>query len=84
MIKAIGDKVVVEKIAEEGKSVSGIIMLNQVPDITRATVTSVGEKVLDVKVGDIVLFGKYTGNEVEVGSTKFTIVKEEEILAVEE
>lgn len=42
-----------------------------------------GERIpLDVKVGDTVLFGKYSGNEVEVAGEKFLILKEDEIQAV--
>jgi chaperonin GroES len=86
------DRVVVRRI-EEGETVRGGIII---PDSAKekpqeGEVLSVGKgksndegKVfpLDVKVGDRVLFGKYSGTEIKIGGEDFLIMREEEILGI--
>ena len=45
-------------------------------------VSAIGEKVTNVKVGDEVLFGKYSGSEVKFGDEDFIVMREDEIMAV--
>ena len=90
-ITPLHDRVLVRRLEEKETVKGGII----VPDVARerpveGTVIAVGagkinEKgertPLDVKVGDHVLFGKYSPNEIEVDDEKLIILKEDEIYA---
>ncbi len=92
-LKPLHDRVVIERLDEdEQKSAGGII----IPDTAkekpqRGKVVATGEGAfndkgdrnkLDVKVGDEVLFGKYSGNDVKIDGTEYLIMRENEILAV--
>jgi chaperonin GroES len=91
-IRPLHDRVIVKRKEEEHTSPSGIV----IPDTAaekpiRGTVIAVGDgkvldngqiRALDVKAGDEVLFGKYSGTEVKVGSEKLLVMREEDILAV--
>jgi chaperonin GroES len=91
-IKPLGDKVVIQVMEQEEKTASGIYL----PDTAKkkpqeGKVIAVGDgRILDngdrnplsVKVGDRVLFSKYGGNEVTVGSNEFTILDEDQIYAI--
>jgi len=91
-IKPLGDKVVVELVELEEKTVGGIFL----PDNAKkkpqeGKVIAVGTgRVLDngqrnsltVKVGDRVIFSKYGGNEVTVEGKEFTILDEDQIYAI--
>ena len=91
-LKPIGDKVIVEVLKAQEKSRGGIIL----PDTAKekpqeGAVIAVGSgKVLpsgktvtpDVKPGDKILFGKYTGNEVKVDGKEYLIINQDDILAV--
>lgn len=91
-LKPLHDRIVVETAAKEEKSAGGIILPDSAQEKPqRGTVLAVGPgKTLDsgatapvdVKVGDIVLYGKYSGTEVTVGSNDYTILRAEEVLAV--
>ena len=91
-IKPLSDRVVVQPEAVEEKTASGIIL----PDTAKekpqeGTVVAVGPgKISDsgnaikmtVKVGDKVLYGKYSGTEVTVGNQDYLIMKENDIFAI--
>lgn len=86
-IKPLGDRVVVEPSQAEEKTASGII----IPDTAKekpnqGTVVAVAEGSEDnkpsVKVGDRVLYGKYTGTEIEIDGENYLIMSEADILAV--
>ena len=92
-LKPLHDRVVIERLeADEQTSSGGII----IPDTAkekpqRGKVVAVGEGAfnekgdrnkLDVNVGDEVLFGKYSGNDIKVEGKEFLIMRENEILAV--
>jgi chaperonin GroES len=93
-IKPIKDNIVVKRIEEEEKKVGSLI----IPDSAKekpltAEVIAVGsgrtlkdgKKVaLEVKVGDKVLVGKYSGSEVKVDGTEYLILKEDEVLGIVE
>ena len=92
MIKPLGERVVIEVAESDVKTVSGIVL----PDTAKekpqkGTVVAVGAgKLLDngeraameVKVGDGVIFSKYSGSEVKVEGKDYLIVRESDILAV--
>jgi len=91
-IKPLSDRVIVKAEAAEEKTASGIIL----PDTAKekpqeGKVVAVGPgKISDsgntikmtVKVGDKVLYGKYSGTEVTVGNQEYLIMKENDIFAI--
>ncbi len=87
MIKPLADRVVIEPKEAETKTASGIY----IPDTAKekpqqGTVVAAGpgkkEEPMEVKVGDVVLYGKYAGTEVTVEDKKYLIVKQSDILAI--
>jgi chaperonin GroES len=90
--RPLHDRVVVRRIEEDSKSKGGII----IPDTAKekpiqGEVISVGPgtrdeagklQALDVKAGDLVLFGKWSGTEVTIEGTEYLIMKESDILGV--
>jgi chaperonin GroES len=93
-VRPLRDRVLLERIEEEEQRIGGII----VPDTAKekpqqARVVAVGKGrvndkgdvfPLDVKSGDTVLFGKYSGTEIKIGGKEYLIVREEEILGIVE
>jgi chaperonin GroES len=86
-IKPLADRVLVEPAAAEQKTASGII----IPDTAKekpqkGKVVAVGngkkDEPMTVKVGDSVLYGKYSGTEITVGSSEYLIMRESDILAI--
>ena len=91
-IRPLHDRVIVRRI-EEGEQVRGGIII---PDTAKekpqeGEVIAVGEgkykddgsrQTLDVKAGDRVLFGKYSGSEIKIDGEEFLIMREDEILGV--
>ena len=87
MIKPLVDRVLIEPKEAETKTASGIF----IPDTAKekpqqGTVLAVGpgkkDEPMEVKVGDVVLYGKYSGTEVAVEEKKYLIVKQSDILAI--
>jgi chaperonin GroES len=90
-LRPLDDRVVVKRLEAEEKTSGGIIL----PDAAKekpqkGEVIAVGEGKLldsgnratpDVKVGDLVMFGKYSGTEVKVEGEEFLIMRESDILA---
>jgi chaperonin GroES len=91
-IKPLGDRVLVEVLEAEEKTKGGIILPDTAKEEkTEGKVISVGSgkvldsgkrQTLDVSVGDRVIFGKYSGDEIVVDGKKLKVVKENEILAI--
>ena len=86
-IQPLADRVLVEPAAAEEKTASGII----IPDTAkekpqRGTVIAVGpgkpEEPTTVKVGDVVLYGKYAGTELQVEGVDYMMMRESDILAI--
>lgn len=86
-IKPLADRVVVKPAEAELKTKSGII----IPDTAkekpqRGEVLAVGsgkkDEPMTVKVGDIVLYGKYSGTEINVEGEDYLIMREADILAI--
>lgn len=86
-IKPLGDRVLVEPAPAEEKTASGII----IPDTAkekpqRGTVVAVGagkkDEPITVKVGDSVLYGKYSGTELNYEGSDYLIMRESDIYAV--
>ena len=91
-IRPLHDRVIVKRLEEERKTASGIVIPDtaaEKPD--QGEVMAVGKgKVLDddkvraleVKVGDRILFGKYSGQTVKVEGDELLVMREEDIMAV--
>jgi len=93
-LKPLDDRVVLEPLEAEEKTSGGILL----PDTAKqkpqqAKVVAVGRGrvnddgdvfALDVKVGDTVLLGKYSGSEITVAGKDYVILREEEVLGVVE
>ena len=91
-IRPLHDRVIVKRLEAETKSAGGIV----IPDTAaekpiRGEVTAVGNgkiledgkvRPLDVKVGDKILFGKYSGTEVKLDGQELVVMREEDIMAV--
>lgn len=86
-IKPLADRVLVKPAAAEEKTVGGII----IPDTAKekplqGSVLAVGTGTKDeemvLKAGDTVLYGKYSGTEVELDGEKYLIMRQSDILAV--
>ena len=86
-IKPLADRVVVESAAAETKTAGGLI----IPDTgkekpQRGKVVAVGNGKVDepmtVKVGDNILYGKYSGTEVQIDGKEFLIMRESDIFAI--
>jgi len=91
-IRPLHDRVVVKRMEEERTSAGGIVIPDsaaekpqkgEVVAVGNGKVTHSGEmRALDVKVGDQVLFGKYSGTEIKIDGEDVLIMKEEDILGV--
>ena len=91
-IKPLYDRVVIKRMEEEKMSAGGIVIPDSATEKPiKGEVVAVGEgKALDngslrapkVKVGDKVLFGKYSGTEVKLDGTDYLVVKEDDIFAI--
>jgi len=90
-VKPLHDRILVERIEEEVRK-GGII----IPDTAKekpqqgkviavgpGRVDDDGKRIaLDVKKGDNILFGKYSGNEIRIGDEEYLIMREDDILAI--
>jgi chaperonin GroES len=91
-IRPLHDRVIVKRLEEERTSPGGIV----IPDTAtekpiQGKVMAVGKgkiledgkvRALDVKVGDKILFGKYSGTEVKVDGDDLVVMREEDVMAV--
>jgi chaperonin GroES len=91
-VRPLQDRILVRRVAEEEKTKGGII----IPDSAKekpaeGEVVSVGAgkanekgvvRPLDVKAGDRVLFGKYSGNEIKIDGVEHLLLREDEVLGV--
>jgi chaperonin GroES len=91
-IRPLHDRVVIKRVEEERTSPGGIVIPDSAAEKPiRGEVIAVGNgkimdngdvRALDVKVGDKVLFGKYSGTEVKVDNEEVVVMREDDIMAV--
>ena len=91
-IRPLGDRILLKRIKEEEKTKGGIIIPDtakekpqegKVVAVGRGKKTDEGKVIpLDVKAGDKVLFGKYSGSEVKIEGEEHLILREDDILGV--
>jgi chaperonin GroES len=93
-IRPLHDRVVVRRLEEERKSPGGIVIPDSAKEkpVQGEVIAAGNGKVmedgkirpLDVKVGDKILFGKYSGTEVRIGNEELLVMREEDIMGVVE
>ena len=91
-IRPLYDRIVVKRIDEQEMTRSGIIIPDSAQEKPQeAEVIAVGHGkrledgtlvALDVKAGDRILFGKYTGNEIRLDGEEYMIMREEDVLGI--
>jgi chaperonin GroES len=91
-IRPLHDRVVIKRVEEERKTPGGIVIPDSATEKPiRGKVAAVGKgkilengqvRALDVKVNDVVLFGKYSGTEVKIDGQEYVIMREEDIMGV--
>ena len=93
-IRPLQDRIIVERIEQTEKTSGGIIIpdsAKEKPQTGRVVAVGTGrvredgsKQPLDVRVGDTILFGKYSGQDVKVDNNDYLIMKEDDVLAVVE
>ena len=91
-LRPLHDRVIVKRLDQETKTASGIVLPEaaaEKPDQGKVLAVGNGKiledgkvRALDVKVGDIVLFGKYSGQTVKVEGEEVLVMREEDIMAI--
>lgn len=93
-IRPLGDRIVVEPLEAEEKTKGGIILPDtakekpqegKVVAVGKGKVDEDGKTVpMEIKVGDKILYGKYSGTEITIDDKEYIILREEDVLAVVE
>ena len=86
-IKPLADRVLILPAAAEEKTISGIIIPDSAKEKPlKGSVVAVGNGTKDedmvVKPGDVVLYGKYAGTEIELEGEKYLIMRQSDLLAI--
>ena len=91
-IRPLHDRVIVKRLEEERTSPGGILIPDSAAEKpVQGKIVAVGKgkilddgnvRALDVKVGDKILFGKYSGTEVKVDGEDLVVMREEDVMAV--
>jgi chaperonin GroES len=91
-IRPLHDRILVERLEEQEVKKGGIIIPDTAKEkpqegkviaVGTGKVTDEGKRLgLDVKVGDKILFGKYSGSEVKIDDKEYVIFREEDVLAI--
>ena len=91
-VRPLHDRIIVQRIEEGEQKVGGIIIPDSAKEkpqqgkviaVGAGKVKDDGKRVaLDVKAGDLILFGKYSGQEIKLDGEEFLIMREDEVLAV--
>jgi chaperonin GroES len=91
-LRPLQDRIIVKRIEEEGKTAGGIFIpetAKEKPQKGEVMAVGNGKKTedgkvipVDVKTGDKVLFGKYSGTEIKIDGEEFLIMREDDILGI--
>ena len=92
-VRPLHDRILVQRLEEGEQQVGGIIIPDSAKEKPQrgtviaagdGRVTEEGKRVpLDVKKGDTILFGKYSGNEIKFDGVEYLIMKEDDVLAID-
>src|ERR1044071_951894 len=93
-VRPLHDRILVQRLQEGEQQVGGIIIPDSAKEKPqRGSVIAVGagrinddgeRMALDVKVGDAILFGKYSGQEIKLDGVEYLIMKEDDVLAIQD
>ena len=91
-VRPLHDRILVERLEEKEVKKGGIIIPDTAKEkpqeakviaVGNGKVTDEGKKIpLDVKAGDKILFGKYSGSEVKIDDKEYLIMREDDVLAI--
>lgn len=86
-VKPLADRVLIEPVEAEEKTASGIIIPDSAKEkpqkgVVVAAGPGMKDEKMEVKVGDKVIYGKYTGTELNIDGNDYLIMKQSEILAI--
>jgi chaperonin GroES len=91
-LRPLQDRILVQRVKEEEKTKGGIIIPDTAKEkpvegrVIAAGIGKLSEKgdriALEVKEGDRILFGKYSGNEIKIEGKEYLIIREDEVLCV--
>jgi len=91
-VRPLHDRIIVQRLDEGEQQIGGIIIPDSAKEkpqqgkvlaVGDGRMTDEGKRVpLDVRPGNLILFGKYSGQEIKLDGTEYLIVKEDEVLAV--
>ena len=91
-VRPLHDRIIVQRLDEGEQKIGGIIipdsakekpMQGKVLAVGDGRMTDEGKRIpLDVKAGNVILFGKYSGQEIKLDGDEFLIMREDEVLAV--
>ncbi|KAF3977734.1 MAG: co-chaperone GroES [Methylococcales symbiont of Iophon sp. n. MRB-2018] len=91
-IRPLHDRIIVKRVEEETTSAGGIVLPGSAAEKpSEGEVLAIGNgkqldngdiRTLEVKVGDKVLFGKYSGNEVKIDGEELIVMREEDVMGI--
>ncbi|HKY22455.1 MAG TPA: co-chaperone GroES [Vicinamibacterales bacterium] len=91
-VRPLHDRIIVQRLEEGEQQIGGIIIPDSAKEkpqqgkvlaVGNGKINDEGTRIpLDVKAGDLILFGKYSGQEIKLDGEEYLIVKEDEVLAV--
>ena len=91
-VRPLHDRIIVQRLEEGEQQIGGIIIPDSAKEkpqqgkvlaVGDGRMTEDGKRIpLDVVAGNLILFGKYSGQEIKLDGTEYLIVKEDEVLAV--
>jgi len=91
-IRPLQDRIVIERVEEDQTTAGGIVLPDTAKERpSRGKVIAIGngkklesgqQQPLDVKIGDIVLFGKYAGTEVKLNDKEYLVMREDDVMGV--
>ena len=86
-IKPLADRVLVQPMAAESKTASGLIIPDSAKEKPqRGTVIATGpgtkDEKMELKAGDVVLYGKYAGTELNIDGTDYLMLRQSDVLAI--
>lgn len=79
----LGNRTLVERMEESATTASGIIIPDNAKEKpSQGKVIAIGKDVENITVSDIVVFGKYTGNEISIEGKKYLIIEADDIYGI--
>ena len=79
----LGNRVLVERLEEATTTASGIIIPDNAKEKpSQGKIIAIGDEVEEITEGDVVVFGKYSGNEIALDGTDYLIIEADEIYGI--